>query len=251
MSAIGSAINVYKHAKETRRKFLSCEAGVLKVPSPMIYLVGLGSVGFAVGSIILSGLIISDLSGIFVCFFASYMIYQRTILSSLGSLRHQINFMRSQINHFMTENVYLTNNVNRLSSSISDMEQVEKELSKLSKGDDVDKLVRLISKKKVVDEQIKRNTEATIIQQLLTTVLRSDKDKDLHINQNELNELMLRLGAYPGFTFHEKRFLSVIGDTSKPVSISKIMQIIRNLKDPNISDKDRVFVIDSISSSKK
>jgi hypothetical protein len=242
---MGSAIQTVKYLRQARRKVLSCEAGVIKAPTSIVYLLGICSIGLAVGSIILSGFIVSDLAGVFVCMFAPYMMYQKTLLRNLGTLREQIHFLRNQINHFKTQNEFLTDNVDRLSGSVDDLEKVEKELSKMSKGNDIERLVKAVQKKQMIDEQMKKNTESAIIQQLITTVLRSDKDKDLHIGETELNELMLRLDAQPGFMFQKKRFLSVLGDTSKPISVTKVMQVIRNLKDPNLSAHEKVFVINS------
>lgn len=239
---MGSAIQTVRYINQARRKALNCEAGVIKAPTSIVYLVGICSIGLAVGSIILSGFIVSDLAGVFVCMFAPYMMYQKMLLRNLGTLREQINFLRNQINHFKTQNEFLTDNVNRLSGSVDDLEKVEKELSKLSKGNDIERLVKSVQKKRMIDEQMKKTTESAIIQQLITTVLRSDKDKDLHIGGTELDELMLRLDAQPGFTFDKQRFLSVLGDTSKRVTV---MQVIRNLKDPNLPVHEKVFVIDS------
>lgn len=245
MKPFSSAIQTAKHLRLTRNKFLSCEAGVIQTPSLIIYLLGVCSISLAIGSIVLSGLIVSDLAGVFVCMFAPYMMYQKALLRNLGTLREQINFLRNQINHFQAQNEFLKGNVSRLSGSVDDLEKAEKELSKLSKGNDVDRLVKTVKKKQMIDEQMKKGTESAIIQQLITTVLRSDKDKDLLIGEMELNELMLRLDAHPGFIFNKMKFLSVLGDVSKPVSVTKVMSVIRNLKDPNLSAHDRVFVIDS------
>jgi hypothetical protein len=245
MKPFSSAIQTAKYLRQTRKNFLSCEAGVIKTPSLIIYLLGVCSISLAIGSIVLSGLVISDLAGVFVCTFAPYMMYQKALLRNLGTLREQINFLRNQINHFQAQNEFLKGNVSRLSGSVDDLEKAEKELTKLSKGNDVDRLVKAVKKKQMVDDQMKKSTESAIIQQLITTVLRSDKDKDLHIGETELKELMLRLDAQPGFLFNQKKFLSVLGDVSKPVSVTKVMSVIRNLKDPNLCAHDRVFLIDS------
>lgn len=245
MKPISSAIQTTIYVRQARKNFLSSEAGVIEAPSVIVYLLGVSSIGLAVGSILLSGFIVSDVAGVFVCIFAPYMMYQKALLRNLGTLRGQINFLRNQINHFATQNEYLKGNVNRLSGSVDDLEKVENELSKLSKGNEVETLVKMVQKKQAIDAQMKKDTESAIIQQMITTVLRSDTDKDLNIGETELNELMLRLDAQPGFTFHKKKFLSVLGDTSKPISVTRVMQVIRNLKDQNLSEHDKVFVIDS------
>jgi len=90
---------------------------------------------------------------------------------------------------------------------------------------------------------MKKIMEASVVQQLITTVIRTDRDLDLKIGPTELKRLMQRLDATAGFEFHKDRFIALLGDTSQPVDISKIMMVIRNLKDNSLSEEENVFVM--------
>ncbi len=96
-------------------------------------------------------------------------------------------------------------------------------------------------------KQKKKNLQAKIVQQLITTVLRTDQDLDLKISQSELRNLMLRLDHSPGFDFHSDRFLNLINSDKKidsePVPIEKIMAVIRNLKDDSVPEHENVFTL--------
>jgi hypothetical protein len=91
------------------------------------------------------------------------------------------------------------------------------------------------------------------MQDILTSILRTDRNNDLVIDDTELNRLMLRLTMMPGFDFHQDRFLTVLrgrtkisntttkGDVS--YSIGEMMQVFRNLLDNSIPDHENVFVL--------
>jgi hypothetical protein len=91
---------------------------------------------------------------------------------------------------------------------------------------------------------LKENISARIIQDILTTVLRTDRNNDLSLDERELNRLMVRLTVMPGFDFHEDRFLKVLGGGNKGVfGIGEMMQVFRNLLDDTVPDQENVFVL--------
>lgn len=78
---------------------------------------------------------------------------------------------------------------------------------------------------------------------MITTVLRSDNDGDLHIGPGELEELMIRLEAPGTYTFHRDRFLKILG-TEKDIPVERIVKVIRNLKDETLPPSQRIFTFD-------
>ena len=90
-----------------------------------------------------------------------------------------------------------------------------------------------------------KNTQAKIVQQMVTTVLRTDRNLDLKIGSGELRQLMIRLKNTPGFEFHEENFKKLLGNTDEPVPVEKIMKVIRNLKDDNVPEAESIFTINT------
>jgi len=89
---------------------------------------------------------------------------------------------------------------------------------------------------------LQKNTESAIVQQLVTTVLRTDKDSDLKIGPAELKKLMLRLESFETFSFNQAKFKEIIGEGEVPVE--KIMKVIRNLKaGDDLPEGEKVFTI--------
>ncbi len=58
----------------------------------------------------------------------------------------------------MHENDKLTENVDRLEGSVTELEQVEKELAQIANTNNVDRLVYVVSETKRINEKMKVNT---------------------------------------------------------------------------------------------
>jgi len=141
----------------------------------------------------------------------------------------------------------LTRNISDLKFSVHRLKEVEEKLSKVANSSNVDRLVEIVKETKQVNREIKENIKAKVVQDILSSVLRTDRNADLSIgNAGELKQLMTRLKNMPGFQFHEDRFLQILGvPTEKPIRIGKIMELIRNLlDDPN--SQENVFVWDDM-----
>lgn len=95
---------------------------------------------------------------------------------------------------------------------------------------------------------LKENINTRIIQDILSSMLRSDRNNDLLIDNDELKRLMLRLTMLPGFDFHQDRFLKVLGrmntkNTNGVYSIGDMMHVFRNLLDDSLPESENVFVL--------
>ena len=189
--------------------------------------------------------LIIDIAGAFIIFFAPYIAIQKRQLLKLGTFRSQLNEMRMKVNNFMVQNDRLTKTITGLKGSVERLEVAEGKIAGIANTseENVDRLIELVIKNKSITQDIKKNTQARIIQQLTTTVLRTDKDLDLMIGPLELERLMTRLDAIPGFDLNREEFKAILGDTTKPVSVGKIMGVIRNLKDDSVPESKSAFIL--------
>ena len=55
----------------------------------------------------------------------------------------------------MVQNDILTKNVDRLDDAVTELEQVEKDLAKVAKTRDLDRLVHVVSENKAINEKLK------------------------------------------------------------------------------------------------
>ena len=88
-------------------------------------------------------------------FFAPYLAFQKRILRKLGTFRSLHNQLREKVNDLMVQNDILTKNVDRLDDAVTELEQVEKDLAKVAKTRDLDRLVYVVSENKAINEKLK------------------------------------------------------------------------------------------------
>lgn len=246
---MATQVAVAASVSPTGRRLLTCckgeksDKGVTGISQFIVYALALGGLAISIGAIATSDLILADITGALLALFCPYVVYQKRRLLKLDTFRGALNEMRMSVNEFMRQNNALTHKVNELSQNVSELETVEKDLGKLANTDNIDRLTEVVLETKRINAEMKKIMEASIIQQMITTVIRTDRDLDLQIGPVELKRLMIRLEQKPGYDFNQEKFLSLLGDTSKPVPIEKIMDVIRNIKDPNLKREDSVFVI--------
>lgn len=244
-----TAATVANNVRKTRKVFLSCckgeksDAGVTKAPIPLVVSVSILGVSIATFTMLATVNTLIDIAAGFIILFCPYLVYQKRLLSELGTFRALHNRLRTKVNELMLQNNVLTSNVDKLESAVNELEQVEEDLSKIANTKNVDRLIHVVTETKRINEKMKKNTQAKIVQQMVTTVLRTDRNLDLKIGPTELRNLMIRLDNTPGFDFHKDNFLKLLGNTDEPVPVEKIMKVIRNLKDDNVPEAENVFTI--------
>lgn len=250
--SLETKIAVAKQYHEKKKIFLGClkgpdtDKGVTETPVPLVDIAAL--IGFCVASfaMVSSGAVLVDINGGMILLFSPYVVVQKRILKKLGTFRSLHNSLRNKVNELMVQNDKLTKEINRLEGSVTELEQVEKELSLIANTENVDRLVYVVAETKRINEKMKKNTQAKIVQQLITTVLRTDRDLDLKIGPRELRNLMIRLDNQNGFEFHKDRFMDALGgNPDESVPVEKIMAVIRNLKDDSLDETSNIFVLNT------
>jgi hypothetical protein len=79
------------------------------------------------------------------------------------------------------------------------------------------------------------------MEQLVSVVLRSDRDEDFSIEGTEIRRLQLRLSNIPGIVVNEERFIAKL---EKDGSLGGIMQVIRTIEIDDLPEEERIFMID-------
>jgi len=219
------------------------DKAITKVDNKAVLIGAVGVAGVCLATYAAPTHVLSDVSSLATTAFTPYVVYQKSALAELGSFRQQQNELRNTVNGLAEENNKLTENVNQLGTSVDRLEIVEKNLSKLADTDNVDRLVEAVKKMKKINKEIKRNLQARIAQDIITTVLRSDRDGNLVLSEGEMFRLIFRLKNSPGYEFNEEKFKIVIGnkDHADGYSIVKIMKVIRNLLDDHTPTKENIF----------
>jgi hypothetical protein len=115
-------------------------------------------------------------------------------------------------------------------------------LSEIAKktGANVDRLVAIVKENGEIQEKIKANLEKEVMQNVLRDVLASDTNQDFSFSKRELRRLEMSLGNIPGVDFDKENF-GKLCKTDSDITIEEIMEMFRNLKNPDIPEEDNIF----------
>lgn len=158
------------------------------------------------------------------------------ILAHIDTFRCVHNKIRLQVNVMMKENNKLQRHVNALESEVSRVKNVEHELIRLTKSSEIDikRLVTVVTENELI---IKRQVELArqaFQEQLLTSVLRTDRNGDMHITDDEVDVLILRIRSQEGLHIDENKFRAHI--KASKGSIWSIMNVLNQISNPTKSD---------------
>merc|ERR1712071_427759 len=107
--------------------------------------------------------------------------------------------------------------------------EVEKQLQGIvgTQKANVDKLVELVKENEIILSKMRDNLRQRIVQDMITIVVKSDKDNDQQIDRSEAKTLALRirlsLQEY-GVVFDSEKFLKAIGDHATVQGVIAIVQ---------------------------
>ena len=159
-------------------------------------------------------------------FIAILLLVQRLKVRRLGTLKHQNNEIRRQVHYMRQERERLHRSLDRLDEQVADLQSVPQELHKLTKNRNVDRLIEIIHEQKILQEKMRGKINQQVMQQIMSLVVRVDRDQNWTLRPTEIEALIVRLGLVENIEFDEQRFRQML--THDP-SVSSIMQIIRSL----------------------
>ncbi len=154
------------------------------------------------------------------------LLLQHRRLRKHGTLRQQNNELRRQSNYLRQERERLHRTMDRLDETIADLHHIPHELHRISKNQNVDRLLAIVVEQKKLHEKIRVKINQQIMQQILTIVVREDRDQSWTLRPTEVEKIIVRLGLVEGIEFNEALFRETL---SNDPSVSTIMKIIRSL----------------------
>mmetsp|Transcript_48156 Transcript_48156/g.145464 ORF Transcript_48156/g.145464 Transcript_48156/m.145464 type:complete len:258 (-) Transcript_48156:235-1008(-) len=213
--------------------------GVNKVGMTTLDAVALAAVGTSIATLVLTAGAVVSMASYMTIGFGPYAAYQKRKLKKLGDFRGQHNDLREKVNDIHIENDRLGANVDRLEKNVSKIEEVEKDLAKLADTSNVDRLVKLVKEQGEITKQMKENLKARVVHDVMSTIIRSDRNRDFMIGPMEMQELVMRLNNIGGIGFKEDKFKALLGKKKK-YTLSNIMELMRNLLDDDIPEEERI-----------
>lgn len=184
------------------------------------------AVAASVASIQFADSTIVTMASSLTIFMILVLLLQQRRLKKHGTLRHQNNELRRQVHYMRQERERLHRTMDRLDEAIAEMHHIPQELHKISKNQNVERLLSIVQEQHELQEKIRIKINQQIMQQMLTIVVREDRDQNWTLRPTEIEKIIVRLGLVEGIEFNETLFRETI--TEDP-SVSTILKIIRSL----------------------
>lgn len=193
----------------------------------VLILATFGFQGLAIGYHTDSVIVI--VSGVISAIVASTAGVKQVIMRRMDTLRMVHNKIRSEVNRFMEENNKLTRNVDGLEDEVIQLQDIEKQLNGIAErtGSTAKELIALVKENSAILKQQKILAKADLQEQLLATVLRTDRDGNLQIDEREASILILRMRNHGGLEFDEERVRNALVKTNG--SLPALLRILRQI----------------------
>ncbi len=171
-----------------------------------------------------------------------YSYWQQRKLTDVLALQETHKALSEQVHRLGRENKRLAATVDDLSVTVDRLEDVEQALDVITQmqGQSIKAFEAQVKDNRNILSRMQSNLKANVLQNLLQVVIRSDKDDDMIIGENEVGDLINRIKGINGVEVNETLFRAAI---TKCGSLQCVMDIIRNLMDDNISKENEIFII--------
>eukprot|EP00540_Astrosyne_radiata_P005058 CAMPEP_0116853612 /NCGR_PEP_ID=MMETSP0418-20121206/18028_1 /TAXON_ID=1158023 /ORGANISM="Astrosyne radiata, Strain 13vi08-1A" /LENGTH=260 /DNA_ID=CAMNT_0004486071 /DNA_START=47 /DNA_END=829 /DNA_ORIENTATION=+ len=206
-------------------------------------IVGVAGLGAGVVSLVLVGGIFGPISGAFCCVMAPYAAYQKRHLGELGGFRGQTNELRGHVNELHEQNDELGKNVDELEGHVGELEKVEQALEDMAKKaqTDVERLVHVVQENGRLQKLIEENLRKKVLQDVMSIVVKSDRNHDYTLNRAEIEILIFRLQALPSVDFQTDNFRKLLKG-KRNLTVTEVMSMLRNLMNAT-DDEEAIFKI--------
>jgi len=215
------------------------KTGLKYLLSTVVMSVAAGSFVLQILAMIVANHGLMYFSGVLACLLASAVGIQQVLISRMDTLRDVHNKLRDEVNRMTEENNELNRNVNDLQDEVSRVEDIESQLSELAQVGNVhvNDLVGLVKENDTTLKKQIRCVKASAAENILTSILRTDRDADLQITDREVDILIRRLKHLDGVKVDENQLRAELKKSDG--SISNLMNFFRNIDDESNELKER------------
>jgi hypothetical protein len=159
-------------------------------------------------------------------FLTFVLLLQQRKLKFFGTLRRQNNELRRHVHYLRQERERLHRNLDRMDENVAELNHIPHDLHRISQNQNVDRLLAIVEEQTELQENIRTKINQQIMQQILTIVVREDRDQNWTLRPTEIEKIIVRLGMVEGIEFDEKLFRGTL--TENP-TVSTVMKILRAL----------------------
>ena len=193
------------------------------------FILGAGAVGTSVTAMAIVGGPVVTTAGVLSSLIGPYVFYQQKQLTEIAMLKETHEAILKEVNNLTHENERLEKLIKELTDTVGKLEDVEAALDVLTatQGESVAEFRKQVEENKKILAKMEKNLKGNVLQNMLSVVVRSDKDGDFTIDANELEELIQRISEIQGVTLYEDRFRQKIKESGG--SLKAVMAVVRSL----------------------
>jgi len=168
--------------------------------------------------------------GIIAIIIAPLVMIRQVRLTKLETVRQVHNALRVEVNRLKGENNVLQNKVSELQVEVDKVEDLERQLSNIARTQNanVNDFVQAVKENGIILKEQAVCAKAAFAEQLFTTVLRSDRDRNYKIQGIEERALIMRMKTQEGITLNEEKFRKKLEE--KQGSVGALMKLIYDVE---------------------
>ena len=159
-------------------------------------------------------------------FLTFVLVLQQRKLKNFGTIRRQNNELRRQVHYLRQERERLHRNMDRLDEHVAELNHIPHELHRISQNQNVDRLLAIVEEQAELQDKIRMRINQQIMQQILTIVVREDRDQNWTLRPTEIEKIIVRVGMVEGIEFDDKLFRGTLEENP---SVSTVFKILRCL----------------------
>jgi len=172
-----------------------------------------------------------------------YAAMQETKLTDLEALKSINENLSKEVDKLGSENDRLLQQMKELETSVSNFEDMEEALKAIKKTESqsVEEMENQLEKSKKILASMEISMKATVLQNIVSVVLRSDSDGDMLLDDDEITVLFRKLDAYDSVDVNEEMFRKVIVEKGR--SLTAIMAVLKDVLTDDIPDDQQIIQI--------
>lgn len=172
---------------------------------------------------------VSIVAGVVALAITPIVLIQRFHLNKLSTFREIHNKLRQNVNKISMENDDLERQTTRLHQKAERVKMVESNLDRIvaKQGGSVDQFVNLVKENGVLQQQMGELLTAQVAQQLMSSIVRADRDQDFDIEDQEVDQLIFQIRAIRGVDQIDENQLRMV--LKKTKGLEAVINVIHDM----------------------
>ena len=169
------------------------------------------------------------ISGCLGLILSPYAKFQQEKLTQVKALEQTNSVLEDELKYLQQQNEEITKHVQVVNASTAKLRSLQATLSTMQSTNvqSIAQLEQQVQQSTILMSQFQQNTQAVILQNLITVLVNCDRDRTMTLDDNEINTLIKSLESIHNVQFNETKLRQVIVNNER--SVTAIMEIAKNL----------------------